>query len=523
MSNEPLPAQKRPAGVRWWPAILIALIALGRIAWFRSKNIPFQAKNLQTLGTLLVAFALLFLWWVTFSRTRWRLRVGVAGVALALLTMTAGMFRIRGVSGDLMPILEPRWVKKFSTTAAVAPTPAANVSSTSGSTHPDFPQFLGPQRTAMLDGPALDFDWAAHPPQILWRQPIGAAWSGFVIVGDRALTQEQNGKEERVTCYDLLTGKLLWAHGDAVHYHTVIAGEGPRCTPTVVSNHVFTLGATGILNCLDLTTGTPIWTHSITSDAQSRMPEWGFSGSPLFVDGLVAVSAGGDEKSLLAYRSEKGELAWAAGNAPVNHGSPFVATLAGARQILAFNSKRITAHDVTTGRVLWEYPWGVGQPHVAVPVVTSSNRVLFSSGYGVGCELLEISPTTSGVQTARRVWGSKKMKAKFANLVQREGFLYGLDDGIFACVDLADGTQRWKEGRYGHGQGLLVRDLFVLMAENGELILLRPTPEAPNELHRFRVFNSKTWNPIALAGDVLLVRNDQEAACFRLSLESRAR
>ena len=94
--------------------------------------------------------------------------------------------------------------------------------------------------------------------------------------------------------------------------------------------------------------------------------------------------------------------------------------------------------------------------------------------------------------------------------------LYGLDDGILACVNLADGAQRWKEGRYGHGQGLLVGDDYLLMSESGELVLLRLTPESPNELARFRVFNSKTWNPIALSGDLLLVRNDQEAVCLRL-------
>jgi len=108
------------------------------------------------------------------------------------------------------------------------------------------------------------------------------------------------------------------------------------------------------------------------------------------------------------------------------------------------------------------------------------------------------------------------MKAKFAHLFTRDGFLYGLDDGIFACVDLRDGSQRWKEGRFGHGQGLSVGELYLLMAESGELVLMRPAPDAPNELARFRVFTSKTWNPIALADDLLLVRNDQEAACLRL-------
>ena len=152
------------------------------------------------------------------------------------------------------------------------------------------------------------------------------------------------------------------------------------------------------------------------------------------------------------------------------------------------------------------------------PVVVSSNRVLFSSGYGYGAELLEISHDANAKFSAALVWKSNRMKAKFAHLFVRDGNLYGLDDGILACVNLADGSQRWKEGRYGHGQGLLVGENYLLMAESGELVLLQPTATGPNELARFPAFKAKTWNPIALSDDVLLVRNDEEAACLRLKL-----
>ena len=146
------------------------------------------------------------------------------------------------------------------------------------------------------------------------------------------------------------------------------------------------------------------------------------------------------------------------------------------------------------------------------------DRVLISSGYGVGSELIKIQKDAEGKFTATRQWKSNRLKAKFTNVVYRNGFIYGLDDGIMVCIDAANGDLKWKEGRYGHGQGLLVGDLYLLMAESGELVLLRPTPDAPNELARFRVFSAKTWNPLAFSGDRLLVRNDQEAACLRLKL-----
>jgi outer membrane protein assembly factor BamB len=382
-----------------------------------------------------------------------------------------------------------------------------------------FPQFLGPDRTGILPGPTLATNWGARPPVILWRQPIGAAWSGFSIVGGRAFTQEQRGAEECVTCYDLATGRLLWRHADQAHYANIVAGEGPRATPTVAGGRLFTLGATGLLNCLDAATGEVLWRRDLVKDADTAVPEWGFASSPLLLDGRVIVSAGGSRnKSLLAYAVADGAPLWGGGTAAAGYSSPLVTTLAGVPQVLIFNLGFITAHSPADGKVLWQYPWGVGYPHVAMPLVTGPDRVLFTSGYGVGAELLEIARGPDGRLAPRQLWKSNRLKAKFANPVLRAGFVYGLDDGILVCVAAADGSLRWKEGRHGHGQGLLVGEHYLLMAESGELVLLRPTPDAPNELARFRVFHAKTWNPIALVGDRLLVRNDQEAACLRLPL-----
>ena len=185
-----------------------------------------------------------------------------------------------------------------------------------------------------------------------------------------------------------------------------------------------------------------------------------------------------------------------------------------------FNSEAITAHDPATGAVLWEHPWGKGMPHVAAPIVTGGDRVLFSSGYGVGSALLEIAPGTDGKFTASELWKTIRFQAKFSNPLERDGYVYGMSDGFFACLDLRDGTVKWKSGRYGHGQCLLIGEYLLQITEDpGDLVLLHPAPEAANELARIHVFDSKTWNPPALSGDLLLLRNDTEAACLRLPLK----
>jgi outer membrane protein assembly factor BamB len=544
--------------IRWWPGVAIAILGSIAFAVIRLLDIwPYeQARTLAMLATTVSTGVLLLLWWLFFSRAR-----PVARLApLVVCALFPVFFRHRGMTGDFIPIFEFRFAKNgprgtamtgAETTVASAENPkSSNPQNTAdgnaAGSRADFPQAFGPNRDSRLDGPALDPDWKNHPPQVLWRQPVGAAWSGFAVAGGRAITLEQQGEEELVTCRDILTGKLLWSTANAGHYNTAIAGEGPRTTPTIEGGHVFTLGATGTLRCLDLKTGRPVWTRDLTKDADIRaasdaskgkkgddpawaeargvFPTWGFTSSPLLHEGKVIVSAGGkDGKSLLAYDAATGAPVWHAGNRPINYSSPFLLKLAGREQIVMFNTEAITAHDPATGEVLWEHPWGKGMPHVARPIAVGTNRVLFSSGYGVGSALLEIAPGADGKLAATEVWKTIRFQAKFSNPAERGGFVYGVSDGIFACLDLKDGRVRWKDGRYGHGQGLLVGDHYLQMTETpGEIVLLRPTPDGANELAHFRVFDEKTWNPIALSGDLLVVRNDREAACIRLPLVKSA-
>ncbi|MBI4662877.1 MAG: PQQ-like beta-propeller repeat protein [Verrucomicrobia bacterium] len=504
----------RPHSIRWWPAFLILALAAVVLIWIWVwYGVSRQDRNIATVQVIFFTLILLLLWVVFFSRFRPRIRRTILAGVFGLIISAAGLFRIRGVTGDLLPILEFRWKPKPPSTVPVtAPgTPGAQISPSAF----DYPQFLGPFRNATVSGPKLERDWTSSPPASVWRQPIGPAWSGFAILGHHAVTQEQHGEDEMVVCYDLLTGKVIWSHADKAHYHTTIAGEGPRATPTLAGNRVYSLGATGILNCLDLAAGRRIWSKDIIQENQSRVPDWGLSGSPLVVDHLVVVSAGGhDNRSLVACDKENGQFVWGGGSDGTGYSSPYLAMLGGTRQILIFNSSGVAAHAVDSGRILWEYPWPGGHPHVALPVVLPDNQVLVSSGYGTGSELLRILAERNWLP--RRVWKSTRLKAKFTNVVYRDGFIYGLDDGILVCLDASDGSLKWKEGRYGHGQVILNGDLLLLLSESGEVVLLEPVPAEHRKLAAFPALEGKTWNPPALAGEFLLVRNDKEAACYRM-------
>ena len=156
-------------------------------------------------------------------------------------------------------------------------------------------------------------------------------------------------------CLDALTGGCLWIHEDAARFWETTSRARPASHSTFYDGRIYALGGTGILNCLDAATGKRYWSHNIATDAAAPIPLWGFSGSPLLVDGLAILFAGGDAgKSLLAYRASIGGTGWAASAGANSYSSPQLATLAGKRQCLVLSDDGLTAVEPRTGAVLWK-------------------------------------------------------------------------------------------------------------------------------------------------------------------------
>jgi outer membrane protein assembly factor BamB len=232
------------------------------------------------------------------------------------------------------------------------------------------------------------------------------------------------------------------------------------------------------------------------------------------------VSAGSRyDRSLVAYDRTSGVPVWWGGKDYSSYSSPIVTALLDARQILIFNKGSLAAHDPATGQVLWQVPWPDRFPNVIQPVPVENDKVFLSSGYGVGAGLVQIFRTEDDGWDTKMLWQNIEMKAKFSPVVKRDEFVYGFDDGILACLNVFSGRQRWKRGRYGHGQIILVDDLLLVQTERGELCLVAADPAEFRELTPpFPVFDRKTWNSPALAGRYAFLRNDREAVCLELPL-----
>ena len=495
--------------VRWWPLLgIVSLAVLGIIIAWISDAGHRQDKIFMTSGIVMLATFLGLLWLLCFSRLTWRSKLISLAVVLVALFGLVNLFQFKGFSGDLVPIFEWRWQEESITLQP----DASNIPALQRHIG-DYPQFLGEHRNGVVTGIQLNLDWQTYPPKLVWRRPIGAGWSGFAVVGNAAITQEQENDWEKVVCYDLHTGEIRWSHQNEARYDTPPAGLGPRATPTISGNRVYTVGSTGILNCLDFETGEQLWTTNIFKENGAEPPPWGVSISPLVYDELVIVSAGG----AVAYHRETGEIAWTGHRTQSGYSSPLLVTLADTEQVVIFNQGLITAHEPWSGKLLWKQPWPVVEC-VSQPLPLPDDKLLVSTGYGIGAKLFQISRNPTSEFNVVTVWETIYLKAKFTNIIYYEGYLYGLDDGIFACINPVDGNRQWKRGRYGHGQTLLISDVLLVLTESGEVVLIEPDPENHRELARFAAVTGKTWNTPALAGDYLLVRNDQEAACYQLPI-----
>jgi outer membrane protein assembly factor BamB len=394
---------------------------------------------------------------------------------------------------------------------AEAPAPAAVVAPAVA----EWPGFRGPNRDSVVRDVRINTDWTAAPPVQMWRRPIGPGWSSFSVRGDILYTQEQRGEDEIVAAYRVSTGEPVWRHRDPIRFYESNGGAGPRATPTIHGDRVYAHGATGMLNALDARTGKVIWAHNTSTDAKREVPMWGISSSPLVVDDVVIVSAYG---TLTAYDSATGKLRWVGPSHGGSYSSPHLVTIDGVTQVLILSAPGAVSVNPADGKLLWEHRWEGGA--IVQPAVTSDGDILINAMAatgGVGTRRLVIKHSGSEWTPEER-WTSNGLKPYFNDLVVHKGHAFGFDGNILSCIDLGDGKRKWKGGRYGNGQMLLLadQDVLLVLSEDGELALVSATPDQFKELARIPALNAKTWNHPVIVGNVLLIRNGEEMAAFRL-------
>ncbi len=472
------------------------------------------------------------LWLIAARRASPRAwRIGFASF-IFLTWAPLALLRFEGMTGDQHEVVHWRWeptaeerfFAEHEAAGVASPAPRSAAGEEPMETIPgDWTEFRGPQRDGVVHGVEIETDWKKHPPTQRWRRRVGPAWSSVCIVGGRLFTQEQRGERETVACYDAETGDEIWVHGDQTRFEEAVSGSGPRATPTFSGGRLYTSGATGRINCLDAATGRVAWSRDLVAETGAALPAfgfWGLSNSPLMVDGLVVAYQWTDGSSQLrALDAETGEPVWQIDVGKNNYSSPQLATLGGERQIILVGEQGLIAVEPAAGSVLWKGPealkamMAMVQPH---PIADSELIVPADAG------LMRLAVERHGdVWNVENRWSapSRALRPAYNDFVVHNDTIYGFDEGVFGCIDLATGKRRWKRGRYGHGQVLLLADqeLLLVTSETGAVILLAADPAACRELGRFQAIEGKTWNHPVVAHGRLYVRNAEEMACFALT------
>ena len=533
----------------------VGAVVLMVVALFATSRIVHASIANGMMGTMLPVFAIpvLSLALVASAAASRRLSSAPRRASMvAAILLACGVFtllRTGGITGDGDSDLHWRWTETPeerllaqagdkpvapASAPAAAETPEKRVPAAAGDettarsadpagakTDADWPGFRGPARDDVVRGVRIETDWSRTPPVALWRRPIGPGWSSFAVHGNLLYTQEQRGDDEVVSCYNLTTGEPVWRHRDAARFWESNGGAGPRGTPTLSNGRVYTFGATGIVNALDASNGAVVWSRNAASDTGAENPGWGFASSPLVVNDVVVVAASG---RLVAYDVATGHPRWFGPAGGGGYSSPHLVTIDGVAQILLLRGARTTSVAPADGTLLWEHSW---QPAVSIvqPALAANGDVLIAAGDamgGFGIRRIAVAHRPSGWTIEER-WTSSGLKPYFNDFVVHKGHAFGFDGSVLACIDLTDGTRKWKGGRYGHGQIVLLpdQDLLLVLSEEGELALVAAAPDQFTELARFPAIKGKTWNHPVLVGDVLLVRNGEEMGAFRLSLAGR--
>lgn len=507
-----IPMKQRLAGVALVVLVLAWIILTHPImsGGFSFLIVVFPILTLGTVGVLLATVS------QPWPRRRAALVTLMLGAAVILTAV-----RVDGSNGDETPIMSWRWqptMEELAEASLGSETQTNGTAVVSALAGPDdWPNFRGQDWDGRAVGVTFDSNWGDGGLKELWRRPIGGGWSSFTVIGDYFFTQEQRGEDELVVCYEADNGEQIWVNTSPGRFEESHGG-GPRATPTFHEGKLYVLGALGRLQCLEATTGATVWERELTEDANAKVPTWGFSSSPLVLDDLVIVFAGGaNGNGVVAYERDSGEPVWQAGEGTHSYSSVQLAKIGDVPQLLIPSNLGIEALAPKTGAGLWKYEWKMmaDSPRCVQPLMTSPNVVLLGSDDQGTCQI-EISQVDSEWEVEEQ-WRTRKFRPSFNDTVYHDGYAYGFDGRLLVCIDVETGERRWKSKRFG-GQVLLLPEMNMLLvlSDKGDVVLVEAKSDAYEEVARLKALQGKTWNHPVIANGKLFARNSTEAVCYQL-------
>ncbi len=411
----------------------------------------------------------------------------------------------------------------------------------------DWPQWMGPTRDNVWHESGIIKKFPEGGPKVLWRTPVAGGYAGPAVAGGRVFVTDyvtsENVKvdnfdrseftgKERVQCLEEATGKQIWQHEYPVKY-SISYPSGPRCTPNVDGDRVYTLGAEGHLFCFNVESGKIIWSKDIKKEYNTKAAIWGYAGHPLIDGDKLLTLAGGEGSHVVALNKMTGEEIWRNGTDPDRgYSPPTIIEHAGVRQLLLLRTNAVSSINPDDGTEYWSIPYKASNSSIIMSPVVSGNY-LYVAGYNNQSVLIELSPDKPA---AKEVWRGKKNIICPINVQPFliDDVLYGFDQkGVMRAIRLPDAEKLWETtdvigGRpKGSETAFLVRheDHFWMFNELGELIIAKLSPEGYEEIDRAKVIEPSNlafgrdvvWSMPAFANKRAYIRNDNEIICVDLA------
>jgi outer membrane protein assembly factor BamB len=388
----------------------------------------------------------------------------------------------------------------------------------------DWPQFLGPTRNGIYAGQALAASWPKDGPPVVWQRKVGQGFSGPAVASGKLILFHRIDDKETVECLDSKTGKTLWSFDYPTAYRDDFGfDEGPRATPAIADDHVYTHGAEGVLTCLDLASGKKVWGLNAKTDFHAPKGFFGIACSPLVEGNAVILNIGGDGAGIVAFDKLTGKILWKATNDQPSYSSPVAATINNRHYLFVLTLANLVALDPADGKIVFQYPF---RPPIrssvtaAAPLVVD-DQVFLSASYGLGALLLKVTP-----DGPKKIWsGDDILSNHYATSVYLNGFLYGIhgrtDPGFeppasLRCVELKTGKVRWQEDSFGAATLTLAGDQLFILTEKGELIRAPATPSSFKPLDRAQVLPTQVRAHPALANGFFYARSKDKLVCLDL-------
>jgi len=374
----------------------------------------------------------------------------------------------------------------------------------------DWPNYRGPDHNGISKETGWTAQWPANGPKVLWKAKVGLGFASFAVARGRAYTTGNAANTDTIFGFDATTGAELWKHSYAAPLDPNSYQGGTSATPTVDDDRVYSVSKRGVINCLGAADGKVVWTKNLREELGCETPTWGFAGSVLIEGDLAILNFG---TAGTALNKHTGKVVWTSGTDEAGYSTPIPFTSGGERAALFTMKQEVVAVKVKDGKQLWQFPWKTQYNINAADPILNGDKVFVSSGYNHGAGLFDVS-----AHPPKEIWQTKDMRNKIASSVLWQGFIYGMDENQFRCLDFNTGVIKWTDKTTGMGALMLADGKLIVLSENGELLVAEASPAGFKPISRAQVLGKTCWAEPVLANGKIYCRNGRgDVVCVDVS------